>query len=289
MFAAFCLVLAAATYSRNIIWMDDILLWKDVTSKSASKARAYNDLAMAFYNAGLLDKAVTNYKKALALRPLPMIHSNLGVAYQQKGMVDEAIAEHRKALEMDPFYAQAHANLGIAYSEKGLYEDSISALKRAASLSPDLRIRRNLANAYRRAGRWQEALNEFNRLLKVADLPVLHNDLGLVYLGMADLYRAGREFERAIELDPSYADARINMGTVYMRRGKHAKALKSYLSALELAPDHPLVHYHLAVLYEKTGRYQDARRHYSRFIELAPLRYQDVVNMVREKLKHPEP
>jgi tetratricopeptide (TPR) repeat protein len=45
------------------------------------------------------DRAISMYKKAIAINPdNPGFHNNIGSAYDCKGMLDEAIAEYKKAI-----------------------------------------------------------------------------------------------------------------------------------------------------------------------------------------------
>jgi len=47
-----------------------------------------------------------------------LAHNNLGIAYNEKGMLDEAITEFERALAINSNFAEAHYNLGNAYVKK---------------------------------------------------------------------------------------------------------------------------------------------------------------------------
>ncbi len=44
------LLLAAATFMRNMIWLSDLTLWQDVVSKSPGKARAHYAVGFFYQN-----------------------------------------------------------------------------------------------------------------------------------------------------------------------------------------------------------------------------------------------
>lgn len=74
-----------------------------------------------------------------------------------------------------------------------------------------------------------------------------HNNLGLVYFQLDDLYRAAHEFDSAIKLMPYQPDARNNLGMVFERFGERTrsqeafkKAVDAYERARKLSPDNPL-------------------------------------------------
>lgn len=63
-----------------------------------------------------------------------------------------------------------------------------------------------------------------------------HNNLGYTYLKEGDLNNAAREFERALQINPSYKKASLNLGYVYLLRGDVEKARQVYLRALAFDP-----------------------------------------------------
>ena len=260
---------AASTFARNLVWLDGIAVWKDASGKSPAKARTRNDLAMAYYGAGLAGYAIEGFKKALSLNPdIAMIHSNIGFVYGKEGMLSDAVAHHEKAIELMPSFPGAHENLAIAYCAMKEFSLCINEFKTALSLLDRARTRHNLANAYRKAGMRKEAVLEFESLLRRHDLPVLHNDLGLVYAEGGEEGKARREFSTAIEQDPSYQAPYVNMGFLYLGNGRLNESLEMYSAAVGINPDEPLIHYHLFLLYGKMGDKEEARAHLEKFYKL---------------------
>lgn len=77
-------------------------------------------------------------------------------------------------------------------------------------------------------------------------------------------------YRRAIELDPSHTDARLNLGRLLHESGRLAEAEEHYRRACETADDDPLPWFNLGVLMEDTERLDEAISSYRRAIEVDP-------------------
>src|SRR3989304_3687034 len=144
-----------ATYKRNALWKDDITLWTDTLYKSETKARAYYNLGAAYHDdKGLLDEAITYYKKALAIEPnYTGVHNDLGDALRDKGLLESAIMEYQTALRLKPAYPKAHNNLGNVYYQEGRLDNALEEFRIAFKLKPDdSDIYNNLQNIYKIKG-----------------------------------------------------------------------------------------------------------------------------------------
>ena len=174
-----------ATYKRNALWKDDITLWTDTLHKSETKARAYYNLGAAYHDdKGLLDEAITYYKKALAIEPnYTGAHNDLGDALRDKGLLESAIMEYQTALRLKPSYPKAHNNLGIVYSMQGRFDEAIREFEIALKLKPDYaEAHNNLGNVYYQEGRMDNALEEFRIALKLKpDDSDIYNNLKNIY------------------------------------------------------------------------------------------------------------
>jgi len=77
-------------------------------------------------------------------------------------------------------------------------------------------------------------------------------------------------YQRAAELDPQSAGARVNLGTVFFNGHAWADAETQYKAALEIDPDYALSHFNLGNLYDEQGDSTDALHHYGEAIRIHP-------------------
>jgi tetratricopeptide (TPR) repeat protein len=81
----------------------------------ADLAVAYYDRAMAYDDEDLVDKAVSDYTKAIELNPNDSnYYDNRGADYFSSGRVNDAIADFRAALKVNPNDPIASKNLAAA-------------------------------------------------------------------------------------------------------------------------------------------------------------------------------
>lgn len=129
------------------------------------------------------DQAKDMYQKALAIQSdNPLASNNLAyVMLQQGGNVDVALAMAQTARRGMPDSPNAADTLGWAYYQKGVYRSAIEMFQEALRLSQ------------KNGG---------------VDDPTVHYHLGLAYQRTRQLAPARHEMERALKLDPNYAEAR---------------------------------------------------------------------------------
>lgn len=181
--------LAAATWSRNNLWNDEILLWRDAVAKSPANARARN---------------------------------NLGTALYLKGLTAEGMAEFRKAVSLDASFADARYNLGNAYKDLGQMDEAIKEFEVAIRLDPwKLSARNNLGLAHYAAGSYGKAVGQFEALLVLAPRHYrARNSLGLAYLKMGRPEEAASEFRAALSINPGFEDALRNLSEIESEKGR---------------------------------------------------------------------
>jgi tetratricopeptide (TPR) repeat protein len=86
------------------------------------------------------------------------------------------------------------------------------------------------------------------------------------------LYRTGRiqaAFERyhmAVELDPKYLEAWVQLGCLYAMDQHYEEAEQSLHRCLEIDPEFPDAHYHLAEILHEQQRTDDAIQHWETYL-----------------------
>lgn len=218
---------------------------------------------------GNVSLAIQYAQKAIQLNPLePSIWRIQGALYETiipfiQGAERFAFSSYQQATQLDPYNPSIWIDLGRAgmafadrlralennasASEKDQLEklrvsvlgESQKAMQTAADMKPDYAAAHFLlAQAALRLGDSQAAIRsaENAKLSAPFDIGVAFQ-LGLLYYQTNDLPRAQAEFERTIQLNPNYSNARYFLGLVYDRRGNRGGALEQFQQVLALNPD----------------------------------------------------
>lgn len=103
------------------------------------------------------------------------------------------------------------------------------------------------------------------------DLPATYVNRGIIFMRMEQYSKAIDNYERALELNPDLAEAKINMGAALIGLRRYASAI-NYLEE-GLASDTFSAHvayYNLGIAHERLGDYVGARGHYLSATNIVP-------------------
>ncbi|MEG5066020.1 tetratricopeptide repeat protein [Microcoleus sp. B3-A4] len=248
---------------------------KPVTIVNSVSAETYIKKAEAYYAQGKFEEAIGECKRAIEIKPdAAFAYKIAGNATQAMGKAEAARYWYVQALEIDPDFAEIHANLGSLYAQQKHWEKSIACYQQAIKIKPNLASAyRNLARVFLQSGQpqaraecWYEALTLDINWAK----PEEHFTLGNTLLELGQLERAISCYRRAIQLQPSYADAYHNLGEVLSARGQWEEAIAAYRQAIDLNPSFDAPHYGLGKAWASLDRREDAIACYRRAIELNP-------------------
>jgi tetratricopeptide (TPR) repeat protein/tRNA A-37 threonylcarbamoyl transferase component Bud32 len=199
--------------------------------------------------------------------------------FQKPGNVDAAIDRFTRAVALDARFAAAHAGLGGALWLK--YESARDAdlipRARAAcaealtldAVSPSAHVCQGTIALG--TGAFEEAAREFQTAVDrepTSDEATL--GLARAQARSGALAAADATYKRAIALRPQYWATRIWLGTFYREQGRYAEAAREYEQAILLTPDNARALYVLGGLYFTIGRYDDAIAACRRSVALVP-------------------
>jgi tetratricopeptide (TPR) repeat protein len=123
---------------------------------------------------------------------------------------------------------------------------------------PDL-TDEQMADLYMARKEYREASLLYKRLAdQNPQNPVYLNKLGIAVHQQAALGQALKYYQRAVKLDPTYADAQNNIGTIWYQRKKYGKAIKAYQKAIAIRSDMPVLYSNLAYAYFGDKKYEQA-------------------------------
>ncbi len=184
-----------------------------------------------------------------------------GEAWRKKGEWPKAVAEVSRALTLAPSdpevkdgAAAFYRDLAYGYLLGKRPDQALEALHRAEKVGSDRvdlaevrgLLAEPLAEEARKAaddgarllkeGKAAEAAARFRESALAWDTAFARFGLGVALAAAGDGSGAEREYRRAADLDPSFADAWLNLGALLYRRGADAEAEEAYGKYLEHAP-----------------------------------------------------
>jgi len=150
-------------------------------------------------------------------------------------------------------------------------------------MEKEMRRHMTLGREHYRAGDYQKAEVHLSEVVKAhPSFPDLFNMLGVIYHSLERHDEAESCFETALELNPNYTEAALNLSVTYNDGGKFDKARAVYNSALRRSqPDEKSLdpfakgkianmHAEVGYVYAGTGLYDDAARELEKALTLCP-------------------
>jgi Flp pilus assembly protein TadD len=142
-----------------------------------------------------------------------------------------------------------------------------------------------LGALYDEAKRKQESIGEMRRAIELnpSNAQAL-NYLGYSYAEMGTrLDEAEKLIRRAIDIEPEDGAYIDSLGWVYYQKGQYKKAVEELERAVDLIGDDPTIAEHLADAYKKIGRVKEAHQLYQDALSKA--KETDQVERLKDKLQ----
>jgi protein O-mannosyl-transferase len=227
---------------QALFWKNSEELWDHTLSVTSNNDFAYNNLGFLYLRRGELDKAISHFETALAIRSgnsqtrynlgTALVHMNLANALAGEGRPEEAIVHYEEAVKLRPDYGDIYYNFGSVLFHQGRIDDAIAQWQKALAIQPnDAAAHTSLGNAFLQKGRPKEA--------------IVH-------------------YQRAVEINPREGNARNNMAWVLatssdasIRDGAMAVSLAGQAVGISGGKD-PIFFRTLAAAYGECGKFADA-------------------------------
>lgn len=168
-----------------------------------SAAQSYQRLDRYAESIPLLERLAGKQRDSVAVAFL------LGSAYERTGQRAKAVTEFRRVLALDPDFHAALNYLGYTYAEAGEnLEEALTLVHRAVAMEPDNGAYvDSLGWTYHQLGRHEQARNYLERAVRLEPADAtLQEHLGDVYVALGQNERARAAYRRALELEHDDAD-----------------------------------------------------------------------------------
>lgn len=247
-----------------------------LTAKYTSE---HPDDARGFYTLGTLLSMTGEWADArIAFERCVSLDGYNGAAWNNLGLVDMALHEterslerFRRAADAMPADALPLRNFATAATRLGHFQDAVEALEDAAARAPgDRKVQLELAYAYARASKRDEAGAAFSELLRTNESDAAaHAGLANVLRQKGDLEGALPHADRAVGLAPGDPVVLLVGALVHDFKDDAAGAEALYKRAVEAGPTNLDVLYNYGMFLEQKQRPTEAVAQYRRYAELA--------------------
>ena len=226
---------------------------------------------------GQFDAALNAFRAAIEIDPENEAnYLDLATALMDDKRNPAALSVIQASLRAVPGSVALLKFRGLLEMTLGHYLDAARTYQEAAALQPDsANIHLNLALSQAASGDLESSFGSFEAGMRRFPHHAPHHlEYGRLLLAQRKSShdpihrRAAALIQKAVELDPAFADARYEAGKIALEDGDPAQALRHLESAAESAPGRSKIHHSLARAYGRLGREEDARKARERFLEL---------------------
>jgi type IV pilus assembly protein PilF len=166
-------------------------------------------------------------------------------------------------------------NLGLQAQQSGNIQEALSEFQRAVETDPDNADAQNalgilLHLSFRRHA---EAIEHYNKALEVRPtFSEARTNLANVYLDQGQYDQAIKLYEQVLNdmLYPTPYIAQGNMGWAYYKKGDTEKALENIKASVTLNPNFCLGFKNLGLIHEQTGNTEEACKQFGHYREQCP-------------------
>jgi tetratricopeptide (TPR) repeat protein len=249
----------------------------------AKDANAHLNLGLLLKREAQASASVPEFRRAIELDPnLLEARRQLAELLSAGNQWGGVIAECREILKREPDDASARYTLGQALIRSGKTEDGRKELERAQSLRQRAQQRQEAqqfqVEGLRKlnAGNPADAVKAFTAAVERDGSSINRMYLGLALGVLGDMKAGIRNLTAAIELEPSNAQAHVNLGTLYLQSGQDYLAQSEFEKALQSNPWLPEAHNNLGLVLSKGNQAGQALEHFRLAADLNP-QYLDAV------------
>ena len=250
--------------------------FREAVQNNPQSAAAKRSLAAALEKMGRRAEAVMWFQEALNLSPNDaalLFHT--GRLYNEEGRFEAAAEPLTRAVEFEPSFGPAWVELARSRGETGDHLGAAEALTQALELAPgDRNLRYHGASNYRRAGRRELALREFESLL--ADFgfhPEIVMQLGQIEQELGRPASAARRFEELASAgaEPALLSrAHFELGNIRTQQERYEEAIPHYQRAIAANPAFKAAFLNLGAALGRAGLFNEAALAWRRALELDP-------------------
>ncbi len=154
----------------------------------------------------------------------------------------------------------------------GLIQESLDAVNTIIKEHPNEPTLFNISGAcYSAIGPMESAIKDFQKAINLKpDYAEAHYNLGVVFQKIAKLDDAFSSYEKALTINHAYPQAHNNQGMINLKRRELDIAVKSFEWAVAYNPNYVEAHNNLGAVFQELMMYEKAKEQYEKAISINP-------------------
>jgi thioredoxin-like negative regulator of GroEL len=196
---------------------------------------------------------------------------------------DKAVERFKAILDLDAERSgYGHEILAIYYRDRGLVNEEMEEWKKGVSAVENERYVVNLGICYEKLGKYQEAIPVFKKAIQLNPSSAnAYNNLGAALVHLGEYEEAIKQYQMSIKLDPYYFKAHCNLGGLFAKMGHYPEALEALKSAIQINPDYFEAYKNLAFTYQRMGKPEEVIPFFQAYLKRNPKDYQRVQQLLK--------
>lgn len=230
------------------------------------------------------DEAIAAYRKTVEIDPgFVQGWFDLGVSNYNQGNYTEAETAYLKVIELDGENSAAHANLASVYRQMERFAEANGEYKLAAvEIKDDPDLFSEWGYCLGKVSDWEKAIARLQTAKDLSPDTIDYTNLGWGYYnaaqkdieadkkdeGQAKLALGKTVLQKAVEINPKFDAAQLNLGITYTGLGEYQNAVEALTKANGLRRDWKIGINELGIAYRKLNKLSDAISQFQKAVNL---------------------
>lgn len=191
--------------------------------------------------------------------------------YLGRGLLDQAEARCELALELDRSSAHAYNLLGLVERARGNLDQAARHFKKAIALDELPEVFNNYGEIFVDRHEWAEARDLFAQALEIDPTYVnARANFAKALYYTDDQARAAKEYLKCTEQNPEHCECRLGLGVIAVSRGDSGSAIDNFERLTQICPRGAMGHYNLCWAYFGVRRCSEAVSACSEAVKIDP-------------------
>ena len=206
-----------------------------------------------------------------------------GADYHYKGDLDKAVNRFEQAVKLDPKNEYAHNQLGILYGKKGKFDKAF----REFLIVADIDRQNTFALLWvgilhLRKGEMNQAFERFNKIIQIdPNSADGYYFLGTIYNFRRNPVMAIENLKKARNADSGEADTHFRLAKAFHNADMIANALLEYNRTLEIKPSYTKALNEIGWIYYNTGRKEAAIKQWRKTLKINSKDRDAILNLAK--------